>query len=218
LDKFESQSSDGIFLGYALHSHDYRILNLKTNRIMEACELTFDETSPCPSLVFEPAGPDQMVQAMFVEEDHDNADWGDPEPTPLATLVEPASTTLADRPDPTSSTTWGPLEPVLAKTGGVEAAVDGEATYSRTAPHHVQRDHPPQQMIGEIDERITRSTYQQMSHFAHSAFVASFEPRDVGHAFFILIGSMLCMRSLKILRGIRFGFLCHLLLIAIPSV
>jgi hypothetical protein len=31
LDKFESQSSDGVFMGYALHSHAYRVLNLETN-------------------------------------------------------------------------------------------------------------------------------------------------------------------------------------------
>jgi hypothetical protein len=37
-------------------------------------------------------------------------------------------------------------------------------------------------MIGELHERITRSRSQQISHFAHSAFVATFEPRDVGHA------------------------------------
>jgi hypothetical protein len=31
-------------------------------------------------------------------------------------------------------------------------AIDGEATSSRIAPWHVQRDHPPQQMIGKINE------------------------------------------------------------------
>jgi hypothetical protein len=33
-----------------------------------------------------------MGQTIFVEEEHDDADWGDPEPTPLAAPVEPAST------------------------------------------------------------------------------------------------------------------------------
>jgi hypothetical protein len=47
-----------------------------------------------------------------VEEEHDDADWGDPEPTPPAAPVEPASTTLADGLDPTSSTTWCPIEPI----------------------------------------------------------------------------------------------------------
>jgi hypothetical protein len=125
LDKFESRSSNGVFLGYALHSRAYRVLNLETNRFMETCEVSFDETAPCPSPVFEPAGPDHMEQPIFVEEEHDDADWGDLEPTPPAAPVEPASSTSADGPDPTSSTTWGPLELAPAETGGVEAAVEG---------------------------------------------------------------------------------------------
>jgi hypothetical protein len=77
---------------------------------METCEVTFDETAPCPSPIFDPTGLDQMGQTIFVEEEHDDADWVALEPTPPATLVEPASTTTADGPDPTPSTTWGPLE------------------------------------------------------------------------------------------------------------
>jgi hypothetical protein len=62
------------------------------------------------------------------------------------------------------------------------AAIEGEATSSREAPRHIQRRHPPQTMIGSIDQRVTRSRSYHISHFAHSTFVASFEPRDVGHA------------------------------------
>jgi hypothetical protein len=35
LDKFESWSSDGIFLGYASHSQAFRVLNLDTNLAIE---------------------------------------------------------------------------------------------------------------------------------------------------------------------------------------
>jgi hypothetical protein len=126
LDKFESRSSDGVFLGYALHSHAYRVLNLETNRIMETCDVTFDETAPCPSPVFEPAGLDQMGQTIFVEE-YNDVDWVTLEPTPPVAPVEPTSTTTADGPDPTPSTTWGLLEPAFAETGGVKVAVEGEA-------------------------------------------------------------------------------------------
>jgi hypothetical protein len=56
LDKYGSQSSDRIFLRYALHSRSYRILNLETKCTMETYEVTFDETSPSPSPVFEHAG------------------------------------------------------------------------------------------------------------------------------------------------------------------
>jgi hypothetical protein len=36
--------------------------------------------------------------------------------------------------------------------------------------------------------------------------------------YLILTGLMLCMRSLKFMKEIRFGFWCHLLLTAIPLV
>jgi hypothetical protein len=52
LDKFESRSSDGIFLGYASHSRAFHVRNLDTNLVMETCEVTFDETQPCNSSVF----------------------------------------------------------------------------------------------------------------------------------------------------------------------
>jgi hypothetical protein len=59
LHKFESRSSDGIFLGYASHSRAFRLLNLDTNLVMETCEVTFDETQPCiSSIVGAEYGPD----------------------------------------------------------------------------------------------------------------------------------------------------------------
>jgi hypothetical protein len=60
LDKFESRSSDGIFLGYASHSRAFRVLNIDTNLFMETCEVTFDEAQPCTSSVFECAGDDEV--------------------------------------------------------------------------------------------------------------------------------------------------------------
>jgi hypothetical protein len=44
LDKFESRSSDGIFLGHANHSRAFRVLNLDTNLVLETCEISFGET------------------------------------------------------------------------------------------------------------------------------------------------------------------------------
>lgn len=52
LDKFESHTSNKIFLGYALHSPAYCILDLETKHVVETCEVTFDETIPCTSTIF----------------------------------------------------------------------------------------------------------------------------------------------------------------------
>jgi hypothetical protein len=43
-------------------------------RYMETCEVIFDETSPSLAPFFEPVGPDQMGETIFVEDEHDDAD------------------------------------------------------------------------------------------------------------------------------------------------
>jgi hypothetical protein len=121
--------------------------------------VTFDETMPCTSSIFEHADYGHIGETIFVEE-QDHIDWGDPEPSPPAAPVEPASTTSADRPNITSSTTWGPLELELTKPRGYQAIVEGEATSSRNTPRHIQCSHQPQQMIGELHELVTRSRSQ----------------------------------------------------------
>jgi hypothetical protein len=111
LDKFESRSSDGIFLGYASHSHAYRVLNLETNRVVETCEVTFDETIPCSIPVFESVGNQEIDESIFVEENEEDANWEDAELISSAAPVQSTTTTSAHSPDPSSFTTWGLHEP-----------------------------------------------------------------------------------------------------------
>jgi hypothetical protein len=62
-----------------------------------------------------------------------------------------------------------------------EATVEGVA--SRREPLGlVQVDHPASRIIGEMNERTTWSRVRNNSHFTHAAFVATFEPKDSGHA------------------------------------
>jgi hypothetical protein len=51
------------------------------------------------------------------------------------------------------------------------------------APSHIQKAHPPQQIIGNQNERVTRSSrLAHLSCFLNTLFIALFESRDVGHA------------------------------------
>jgi hypothetical protein len=43
-------------------------------------------------------------------------------------------------------------------------------------------DHPASRIISDMNERTTRLRVRKNSHFAHVAFVATFEPKDIGHA------------------------------------
>jgi hypothetical protein len=63
----------------------------------------------------------------------------------------------------------------------MEAAVEEEVIFRQEASRRVQVDHPPLRIIGDINERTTKSRSQKISHFSHSTFVATFESKDIGH-------------------------------------
>jgi hypothetical protein len=61
--------------------------------------------------------------------------------------------------------------------------VEGEIISEQGAPSHIQKAYPPQQIICNLNERVTRSS--RLAHlycFTNTLFVALFEHRDVGHA------------------------------------
>jgi hypothetical protein len=173
LDKFEARSVDGIVFGYASHYRAYRVLNPETNQIVETCKVTFDKTQPCSQLVFECAGDGELGEEIFQEEEHEHGDDEDGGVVSAAEHVPTTSTTVRDGPSPTPTTT---------NQDQLEATVEGEVASRREPPRRVQVDHPASWIIGDMNERTTRSRVRNNSHFAHAAFVATFEPKDIGHA------------------------------------
>jgi hypothetical protein len=170
LDKFESRSCDGIFLGYTPHGRSYRVYNFETNTVVESCDVTFDETAPCPRGVFECAGDKEMEESVFVDEELQGVVGDEDEPLlPSTSSPEPVptSTLEAEAPQPTTSS-----------TAAVEASrVEGEIVSKLGAPSHIQKAHPPQQIIGNLNERVTRSSRSaHLSYFSNTLFVALFEP------------------------------------------
>jgi hypothetical protein len=87
--------------------------------------------------------------------------------------VHTISTTVVDGPSPT---------PMTTNQDRGEGTVEGEVASRREPPRRVQVDHSASIIIGDLNERTTRSRVQNNSHFAHAAFVATFEPKDIGHA------------------------------------
>jgi hypothetical protein len=143
---------------------------------MENCEVTFDETQPCNSSIFKCAGDDEVGKNIFEDEEDDaGEDDGDDgeAPTTHVPSTSTTMTTVQDGPSPTLPT---------IQQDQVEAAAKGEVVSRREAPRSVQVDHSPLRIIGGINERTIQSRSRNGSHFAHSAFVATFEPNDIGHA------------------------------------
>jgi hypothetical protein len=163
-------------LGYTPHGRSYRVYNFETNTIVESCDVTFDETAPCPRGIFEYAGDKEMEESIFVHEGLQgiNGDIDEPLlPSTSSPGPVPASTLEVQAPQATTSS-----------TAVVEASrVEREIISEPGAPSHFQKVHPPQQIIGNLNERVTHSLRSAHLYcFSTTLCVAPFEPRDVGHA------------------------------------
>jgi hypothetical protein len=132
--------------------------------------VTFDETAPCPRDVFECAGDKEMEESIFVDDGLQGIDNDEDEPLfPSTSSTEhvPASTLEAEAAQATTSS-----------TAVVEASwVEGEIVSEPGATYHIQRAHPPQQIINNLDERVTRSSRSaHLICFRNVLFVSLFEP------------------------------------------
>jgi hypothetical protein len=120
-------------LGYTPHDRSYRVYNFETNIVVESYDVTFDETAPCPYGVFGCAGDKKMEERIFVDEGLQGVDDDEDEPL-LPSTSSPES--------------------VSASTLEAEASwVEGEIISELRAPSHIQKVHPPQQIIGNLNEK-----------------------------------------------------------------
>jgi hypothetical protein len=117
-----------------------------------------------------------MEDIIFVHEEPQGIDSDEDDPLRPSTSspeLVPASTLEAEAPHATTFSTTA-----------VEASrVEGEIISQLGAPSHIQKAHPAQQIIGNLNERVTQSSWLvHLSCFINTLFVGLFEPRDIGHA------------------------------------
>jgi hypothetical protein len=148
------------------------VFNLETNTIVESCDVTFNETTPCPRDFFNCACDKEMEENIFVDEGLQAIDGDEDEPLLPSTSspkTVPASTLESEVPQASTSS-----------IAVVEASrVEGEIISESGAPSHIQKEHSHQEIIGNLNERATRSLRSaHLSCFTNTLF----EPRDVEHA------------------------------------
>jgi hypothetical protein len=162
-------------LGYTPHGISCRVYNVETNTVVESCDVTFYEIVPCPCGVFECAGDKEIEESIFVDEGLQGINGDEDEPLlPSTSSLEhvPASTLEVEAPQATTSST-------AAMKG---SRVEGEIVSEPGAPSHIQKTHPPQQIIVNLNEMVTQSSRStHLSCFSNTLFVALFEPWDIGH-------------------------------------
>jgi hypothetical protein len=117
-----------------------------------------------------------MEESIFVDEGLQGVDGDKDEPLLPSTSspeLVPDSTLEVEAPQATTSS-----------IAAVEASrVEGVIISKLRALSQIQKAHPPQQIIDNLNERVTHSSRSAyLSCFLNTLFVALFEPRYVGHA------------------------------------
>jgi hypothetical protein len=151
------------------------VFNLEINIIVKSYDMTFDDTAPYPHDVFEFVGDKEMQESIFVDEELHGLDSDEDEPlhsSMSSPELVPTSTLKVEAPQATT-----------CSTVAVEASrVEEETISEQGAPSHIQKAQPPQQIIGNLNERVTWSSMSAyLSCFTNTLFVALFEPQGVGH-------------------------------------
>jgi hypothetical protein len=130
-----------------------------------------------------------MEESIFVDKGLQGVDGDEDEPLLPSTLSHepiPASTVETESPQATTSS-----------TAAVEASrVEGEIISKQGAPTHIQKTHPPQQIIGNMNERVTGPQGQLISPVSQiCSLLPSLSLVILDTLFLIRVGSMPCMRS-----------------------
>jgi hypothetical protein len=118
-----------------------------------------------------------MEESIFLDEGLEGIDDDEDEPLlPSTSSPEPVSASTLEAKAAQATT---------SSTAIVEASrVEGEIISEQGAPSHIQKAHTRQQIIGNMNERVTQSLRSaHLSCFTNTLFVALFEPRGIGHAF-----------------------------------
>jgi hypothetical protein len=110
------------------------------------CEVSFDESMPCTTPSFELSGEDAEGESIF--EDDEGAEGGDGGTTVRAADPTPSETSDDEDAPPITSTT---TIDVPSTSGGPAADAGEETSWA------VQRDNPPETIIGDIGTRTLRS-------------------------------------------------------------
>jgi hypothetical protein len=103
------------------------VFNLETNTVVESCDVTFDETAPCPCDIFECVGDKEMEEIIFVDEGLQGVDGDEDDPLLSSTSSSefvPASTLKTEATQATTSST----------TAVKMSQIEGRSYLSRVLP------------------------------------------------------------------------------------
>ncbi|KAK1620384.1 hypothetical protein QYE76_025901, partial [Lolium multiflorum] len=161
LSKFDSRAQEGIFVGYATDSHAYRVFNKSSGRVVESCDVTFDEDD------------------RSLEERSASCEKGDAIPPDTIGRMGVGIRLPQELP---SMSQGEDLNRDEGQEDSQEPSPQADTRREDPTTRHLRlKSHSLQNIIGDLKRNVT--TRRQLANFcAHHAFVSKEEPLKVDDA------------------------------------
>jgi hypothetical protein len=159
LGKFDTKSDEGIFLGYSTNSRTYRVFNKRTETVMESVNVIVDDEEVQRSI----SGEEKQIDSV----DSSAAPTGIIEPSPKESLDESSPTTSGST-------------PITSEDEDIPANPPRQS--------RVRHNHPPQQLLGNLDERrklrsrVIQPANEVANQVSYSCYLTQTEPEKVDEA------------------------------------
>jgi hypothetical protein len=184
--KFAPKTCEGVLLGYDSNSRAYRVFNVITSCVKITCDAVFDETNGSQKeqvdldLVDDEETPCDSLQRMMIGDVRPLAPSNQHQETYPNDTTPPAQGLNQDNHEDIE-----PNDQVQEESndqGGDEDNGDkGEAPPHLRVHQNIQRDHPVNNILGDIKKEVT--TRSRVANFCeHYSFLSSFEPFKVEDA------------------------------------
>ena len=172
--KFDAKSDEGIFLGYSTNSRAYRVYNKCTMTVMKSINVVIDDTISEKDI--DDGGEGLSLKKNEGEDDMSQGDDVEKE-SPEKESIPPISR-RETRSTPRSSSPLTPLEvqPPISH--------DEEPSTSKRPSSRVILNHPPSNIIGDVNEglRLRKGPGYSVNHVTYNCYLAQFEPKKVEEA------------------------------------
>ena len=160
MGKFDSQSDEGIFLGYSSTSKAYRVYNQRTKKVMETVNVVIDESLEFGSEKFSEEIPKEILPFKL----KDVQEIVDQEPTSPNTSCTPS---------------------VVEVSTDIPTSLDSESHEEKRPSSRIKLNHPPKVIVGNMNELTLRklTVDKCVANFvSYSCYLSQVEPIKVEEA------------------------------------
>ena len=161
MEKFDSRSDEGIFLGYSSTCKAYRVYNKRTKKVMETVNVVINETSESGSEKISEEIPREILP---------------PKPKEVPKIVEQ---------EPASPSTPG-TSSVVEDSADISTSSDSESHEEKGPSFRIKLNHPLEVIVGNMNELTLRKRIVDkcVANFvSYSCYLSQVEPIKVEEAF-----------------------------------